>query len=81
MVIDASGLQTLEDLLESTRKTRGTLLLSAVAPQPLAAMRRSGFLDRLGEENVAEDIFNALARARQLIDSSQDLESTQRFSD
>lgn len=79
--IDATGLQTLEDLLESTRKKRGTLLLSAVAPQPLAAMRRSGFLDRLGEENVAEDIFNALARARRLIDSSQDLESTQRLSD
>jgi sulfate permease, SulP family len=73
MVIDATGLQSLEDLLESTMKKRGTLLLSAVAPQPLAAMRRSGFLERLGEENVAEDIFNALKRARQLIDSSQDL--------
>jgi sulfate permease, SulP family len=76
MSIDATGLQTLEDLLESTRKKRGTLLLSAVAPQPLAAMRRSGFLGRLGEDNVAEDIFIALARARQLTDSSHNLENT-----
>lgn len=74
--IDASGLQTLEDLLESTRKSRGTLLLSAVAPQPLAAMRRSGFLDRLGEENVADDIFIALERAQQIINSPQDLGNT-----
>lgn len=74
--IDASGLQTLEDLLESTRKSRGTLLLSAVAPQPLAAMRRSGFLDRLGEENVADDIFIALDRAQQIISSPQDLGTT-----
>jgi SulP family sulfate permease len=76
MTIDATGLQTLEDLLESTRKRRGTLLLSAVGAQPLAAMRRSGFLDRLGEENVAEDIFIALARAEQIINSPPDLEST-----
>jgi SulP family sulfate permease len=76
MTIDATGLQTLEDLLESTRKRRGTLLLSAVGPQPLAAMRRSGFLDRLGEENVAEDIFIALARAEQIINSPPDLKST-----
>lgn len=76
MSIDATGLQTLEDLLESTRKSRGTLLLSAVGPQPLAAMRRSGFLDRLGEENVAEDIFMALARAQEVINSPPDLENT-----
>ncbi|MCM3902739.1 MAG: SulP family inorganic anion transporter, partial [Pyrinomonadaceae bacterium] len=74
IAIDATGLQTLEDLLESTRKKGGTLLLSAVGPQPLAAMRRSGFLDRLGEDNVAEDIFMALARAQQVINSPQNLE-------
>jgi SulP family sulfate permease len=68
MVVDASGLQTLEDLLDSTRKTKGILILSAVGPQPLASMRRSGFLDRLGEENMAQDIFIALERARQIID-------------
>ena len=76
IAIDATGLQTLEDLLESTRKRRGTLLLSAVGPQPLAAMRRSGFLDRLGEENVAEDIFVALARAQKVMSSEENLEST-----
>jgi sulfate permease, SulP family len=72
MAIDATGLQTLEELLESMKRRRGTLLLSAVGPQPFAAMRRSGFLERLGEENVAADIFVALARAKEIID----LEST-----
>jgi SulP family sulfate permease len=64
VAIDATGLETLEDTLESMRKRRGTLILSAVAPQPLAAMRQSGFLDRLGAENVADDIFTAIDRAR-----------------
>jgi sulfate permease, SulP family len=70
--VDATGLQTLEDLLEDLRGRGGALVLSAVAPQPLAAMRQSGLLDRLGEENVAEDIFAALARARTVIDSGHE---------
>lgn len=64
IAVDASGLQSLEDLLESMGRKKGRLILSAVGPQPLAAMRQSGFLERLGEENVAPDIFEALERAR-----------------
>ena len=64
LTVDATGLQSLEELLDGMRKGRGTLILSAVGPQPRAAMRQSGFLERLGEENVAPDIFAALARAR-----------------
>jgi SulP family sulfate permease len=60
IAVDAAGLQSLEDLLEGLRKKNGRLILSAVGPQPLAAMRQSGFLERLGEENVAPDIFAAL---------------------
>jgi sulfate permease, SulP family len=72
--VDATGLQTLEDLLQDLRASGGALILSAVGPQPLAAMRQSGFLDRLGEENVAGDVFAALARARRVIDSAGEAE-------
>ncbi|MFL6335867.1 MAG: SulP family inorganic anion transporter [Pyrinomonadaceae bacterium] len=64
IAVDAAGLQSLEDLLEGLRKKNGRLILSAVGPQPLAAMRQSGFLERLGEENVAPDIFAALEQVR-----------------
>jgi SulP family sulfate permease len=72
ITIDASGLQTLEDLLESTRKRNVTLLLSAVAPQPLAAMQHSGFLEHIGKENVAPDIFAALERAREILSDKEE---------
>lgn len=65
--IDASGLQTMEELLESCNKRNIALLLSAVAPQPLAAMRQSGLFTRLGEANVLGNIFDALGRAKTIV--------------
>jgi SulP family sulfate permease len=65
--IDATGLQVLEDLLERTTSEGGTLMLTGVADQPLEAMKRSGLLDRIGRENIMDNIDAALARARQLL--------------
>lgn len=67
VVIDASGLRTMEELLDSTKKGGIALLLSGVSAQPLAALRQSGFLARLGEENVAPDIYAALRKARSIM--------------
>lgn len=66
--VDATGLQVLEDVLDRTRHEGGTLLLTGVQAQPLEAMERSGFLDKLGRENLMDNIDAALARARELID-------------
>jgi len=63
--IDATGLQSMEELLSSCRRNHVALILSAVAAQPLEAMRQSGFLQRLGEENAVKDIYEALDRAAQ----------------
>jgi SulP family sulfate permease len=62
--LDASGLHSLEEILRQTREKRSRLILSAVAEQPLKVMRQSGFAAELGEENIAPDIFAALAIAR-----------------
>jgi SulP family sulfate permease len=69
MAIDASGLQTMEELLESCKKRNTALLLSAVGPQPLAAMRQSGLLARIGDENIVENIFDSLARAKAIVET------------
>ncbi|HSF24069.1 MAG TPA: SulP family inorganic anion transporter, partial [Blastocatellia bacterium] len=68
VAIDASGLQTMEELLASCHRKHMSLLLSGVAPQPIAAMRQSGFLERLGEENALDNIFEALGRAKAIIE-------------
>lgn len=64
--IDASGLETLEDFHHRMRKNGTRLLLSGVGAQPLAAMRQSGFLEKIGEENVAANIYEALEKVKPL---------------
>jgi SulP family sulfate permease len=70
LVIDASGLRALEDLLGQTRRDGTKLLLSGVHAQPLIALERSGFLAKLGEESALPDLRSAAAAARSVLDSS-----------
>jgi len=67
VAIDASGLQIMEELLAGSKRSGTNLLLSAVSAQPLEAMRQSGFLERLGEENTAKDIYEAIDRAKAIL--------------
>ena len=65
--IDATGLQVLEDVMERTAREGGKLLLTGVAEQPLKAMEQSGLLEKLGRENVLQNIDEALARASSIL--------------
>jgi len=67
LAMDATGLQALEDLHLKLKKKGKHLILSAPHTQPLAVMINSGFIDRLGEENVCAHIGAALARAREIL--------------
>jgi sulfate permease, SulP family len=65
--IDATGLHTLDELSESLRRRRITLIISAANLSVRRAMDRSGLTERLGTENFCEDIFQAIERARAII--------------
>lgn len=67
LAMDATGLQALEDLQAKLRAKGKHLVLSAPHTQPLAVMINSGFIDRLGSENVCPHIDAALARAREIL--------------
>lgn len=67
LTLDATGLAALEDVHEQTARRGGTLVLSGVHAQPLVVMQRSGFLDRVGEDNVPGDIHDSMRRARALV--------------
>jgi len=69
--IDATGLQVLEDVMERTAREGGKLLLTGVAEQPLKAMEQSGLLEKLGRENVMQNIDEALARANSILGFSK----------
>jgi SulP family sulfate permease len=71
LALDATGIDALEDLLEKLRIKRKDLILCGPHSQPLFALTRAGFLDKIGIENVCGDMESALARARQLIDQKK----------
>ncbi len=67
LALDATGLDALEDLLEKLRKDKKELILCAPHSQPLFALTRAGFIDRLGMENICGDIDNSLERAQKIL--------------
>jgi SulP family sulfate permease len=67
LALDATGLDALEDLFEKLRKDKKELILCAPHSQPLFALTRAGFIDRLGMENICGDMDASLARARKIL--------------
>ena len=69
LALDATGIDALEDLLEKLRHKKKELILCGPHSQPLFALTRSGFLDRIGAGNVCGDMESSLARAREIMAS------------
>ena len=64
--IDATAIKDMDVILTACQSRSVQLLLSHVNEQPRAIMQRSGFLSRLGEQNVTANIDDALTLAKQL---------------
>lgn len=73
--IDASGMHILEDFADDITKSGSILVFSAVSPPVFRVMQQSGFVDRIGAENFAPDIFAALEIAKRHLEEI-DLEIT-----
>jgi SulP family sulfate permease len=65
--LDTTCLDTLEALHRGLAKRGAALVLCAANDQPLSLMRRSGFLEKLGKENLMPDLSTAIKRAEQLL--------------
>jgi SulP family sulfate permease len=63
--IDATGIRVLDDLAVTFRHQGIRLIVAGLHAQPLFALDRAGFLDRYGRENLAGDLDEALAFARE----------------
>jgi len=61
--IDTTGMDTLDVLRKTLAKRKCTLMLCDANDQPLSLIRRSGFLEKLGPQNLQPDLVAALARA------------------
>jgi SulP family sulfate permease len=71
LAMDATGLDALEDLFEKIKKQKKALILCGPHSQPLFALTRGGFIDRLGFDNVCGDMEAALGRAREVVASKK----------
>jgi SulP family sulfate permease len=65
--IDATGLQTIKDFYYDARKTNTHIILSGVHTQPLNAMTQAGILELVGEENIFNNIDDALKHAEVIV--------------
>ena len=64
--VDATAMNQIEALYKKCKANGVTLILSHVNPQPLETMKKSGFYDKVGEENFCKDINTALDRAKSI---------------
>ena len=62
--VDATGLRALEDVYDKARRDGTLLILAGVNPQPREVLEQSGFVARIGAENVTVTLDQALERAR-----------------
>jgi sulfate permease, SulP family len=69
--IDATGLHALDEFYLKCQRQGTRLLLGGVHAQPLFEFTRVGFDQRLGLENIFENLEDALAKAREVLSPSQ----------
>jgi len=62
-VMDVTGLRALEDVVVRALREGTAVVLSGVGAQPRGLIERSGLAERVGTENVVNDIDQALERA------------------
>ncbi|MBS0511006.1 MAG: STAS domain-containing protein [Proteobacteria bacterium] len=62
--IDTTGLDILQTLHRNLQKRGAYLILCGLNAQPGSLVERSGFVDRLGEGNVAANLTDALLKAQ-----------------
>ena len=64
--IDATALNYLENLYDDCKRVGIQIVFSHVNDQPLSVMKKSGFYDKVGEENFCTHIDAAIKRAEDL---------------
>ena len=65
--IDATAMKNLEILYDDCKARGVQLIMSHVNEQPMKVIQKAGFYNKLGEENFAPHIDDALARAQEIV--------------
>jgi SulP family sulfate permease len=60
--VDSTGIAALESFLAQCRHGKIRLLLCELRDHPRMALKKAGFIDEIGEENVAASLEDAFRR-------------------
>lgn len=64
--IDATGVEMLDKITKRCKRYNIAVIFSHVNEQPMHAMEKAGFIDRIGRDNFCDHIDTALIRAEEL---------------
>ncbi len=70
LAMDSTALDVLDHLYEKMRAKGIKMMITGAHSQPLHMMQRSGFLDKMGDEFVLENIDEALAKSREVLEKT-----------
>lgn len=65
--LDSTALNALTELYDKCTQKKITIILSHVNQQPINVMEKAGFAQKIGMENICDNIDDAIARAEQLV--------------
>jgi SulP family sulfate permease len=66
-MMDVTGLKAFEVAWEKMHRDGIAVLITAIQPQPMRMLHRSGLADRIGLDNFCADVDEALTRTRRLL--------------
>lgn len=69
--IDATGIETLRNMVKTCQRKGISVVFSHVNEQPMQAMRKAGFMDMVGEDNFCNHIDVALIRCQEIANNSK----------
>ncbi len=65
--LDAGGIKALEQCMAACSRKNITIVISGIHTQPFMLLEKTGMADKLGHENIFDNITAALNRARELV--------------
>ena len=65
--LDAGGIKALEQCMSACRRKNITIVISGIHTQPFMLLEKTGMAEKLGRENIFDNITAALNRARELV--------------
>lgn len=65
--LDSTALNALTELYDKCTQKKITIILSHMNQQPMKVMEKAGFAQKIGMENICDNIDAAIARAEQLV--------------